>query len=491
MINKSLRAFLIVLVLTAATLVAQHPKMDPKSATVPTIDYGEGPLTPTIDNYYLEGNPDEFIPDEFMSNPSGEVDPTALEGYHFPPQLKWVRVVSDRQIEAGGTIRLEAQAESPAAVRSWWIAYQSPFGRRTTFRANFTPRSDNPWLYDGVVETDEWAEPGVYVVYDGELNSEIGHSKAFFPPMHQAMLGLEFEILPNPNVDVMKPELVDIWIGEDENDNGATFDIDAQIPVRLRLSDNKSGANEAILRISGPDNKYIELNLQPRFNHPGEFVGYFTINPWSVGGEYAVRTIQIKDRAGNQADLFAMTNQKLAAVKFNIRQDPDNVDKAPPKLISVAFDKSTARMTEEIKVIAVAADDFSGIGDIVVDVGATPSFIDKKRVRLTPRAKRQIIKPGYDVEQNIWEGSFKTHELDEPGNWTVSRVFVRDKANNYLDVRATDHPDLANVKVFYTGGGAATARAQPGANTAPAPVRRVDMTPPHPPRGPCLNCHQP
>ncbi len=501
MITKTPKIFVLILVLTAVTLVAQHPTMDPKTKEVPTVNYEEGPQVPTIDDYYLGGDPSQFIPDEFMSNPSGEVDPRELKGYHFPPQLKWVKVVSDRQVRAGGVLRLEAQAEGPVETSPWWIAYQNQFGRRSAYRARFRAREDNPWLFDGTVQIDEWAEPGVYVVYDGELNSELRHSKAFFPPMHPAMLGLEFEILPNENTDVIAPKLLDLYIGEDENMNGATFDIGDMIPVRAKLFDNKSGASEAILRLSGPDNKYVELSLAPRFNHPGEFVGYFQINQWSVGGEYVARTIQIKDKAGNQRDLFSSTNEPLGAAKFNIRQDPSNIDKVLPKLISVAFDRATANMEQETKIIAIAVDEHSGIGDIWVDVGASPSWIDKKRVKLTARRGRPLIKPGFDVQQNVYEGTFNTHRLDEPGDWVVSRVFIRDNANNYLDVRADESPDLQTVKVVY--GGAAASRGPQGATTnfgqaqadaqaAGQPkIRRVDMIPPHPPRGPCLNCHEP
>jgi len=498
-ISKILNVFALTLTLTAITVVGQHPKMNPNTKDVPVVDYQEGPMVPTIDDYYLQGDSSQFIPDEFMSNPSGEVDPRELKGYHFPPQLKWVKVVSGRQISAGGKIRLEAQAENPVPTQRWWIAYQNQFGRRSVYRANFLPRKDNPWLFDGVVETDEWAEPGVYVIYDGELNSELGHSKAFFPPMHPAMLGLEFEILPNTNVDVMYPDLVDLYIGDTENMNGRTFDVGDMIPVRAKLFDNKSGASEVILRLSGPDNKYVELNLARRFNHPGEFIGYFQINKWSVGGEYVARTIQMKDKAGNQKDLFSSTNELLNATRFKIRQDPSNVDKVPPKLVSVGFDRATAAMEEETKIIAIAVDDHSGVGDIWVDVGASPSWIDKKRVRLKLRSGRPLIKPGFDVKQNVYEGSFKTHRLDEPGDWVLARVFVRDNANNYLDVRAATSPDLQTVKVVYgasesIGLGSKAKGEDPQAKSQSdnqTKVRRVDMVPPHPPRGPCLNCHEP
>ncbi|MBI4474796.1 MAG: hypothetical protein HY646_19145 [Acidobacteria bacterium] len=485
------------LFLGAVTLLAQHPTPDPQRKTVPAVDYGPLPKSPSIDNYYLDGDPAGFIPDEFMSNPGGEVDPTKLKGYHLPPILRWAKVKGKRIINAGEEIKLEAQAESPVKIQPWFLLYQGPHGRRTTFRATFTPRADNPWLHDGVVRTTKWSEPGIYIVYDGELNSELGHSKAYFPGLHPEIKGLEFEILPNPDADIEAPKLVNIFIGEgDTPENGKTFDVKDTIPVRATVTDDRSGPKDLTLRLSGPDNKYIEVKLQPLYSRQGEYIGFFKINPWSVGGEYLARTLTIVDNAGNRREIFAPTNKLLQAVKFSINQDAKNVDKTIPRLISVSFDKATAKMTDEIKITAIAFDGMSGVGDVYVDVAASPSFIDKKRIKLSPKPKPPIIKPGFDVDDNVYEGTFKTNQLDEPGDWIVTRVFVRDRANNYLDVRATEHSDLASVKVVYADGSAPPASSSAPATAAPAgeaskKIPRVNMTPPHPPRGPCLNCHDP
>ncbi len=496
MIRKTSRILCLIALVSAVTLLAQHPTPAPDHKKVPEVDYGAGPKSPSIDNYYLEGDPSTFIPDEFMSNPGDEVDPTKLKGYHLPPILKWVKIVGKRTIQAGEDIKLEAQAEAPVAIQQWQLYYQGPHGRASALRANFTPRKDNPWLHDGVVKTSKWAEPGIYIVYDGELNTELGHSKAYFAPMHPAIHGLEFEVLPNPNMDLTPPELVGIWIGDTETaDNGKTFDVKDVIPVRMKAKDNLSGVKDVTLRISGPDNKYVEVKLQPFFARPGEFIGSFRINPFNVGGEYIARTLSIVDEAGNRKEIFAPTNKLLQAVKFNITQDPKRVDKVAPRLISVAFDKMTAKMGDEIKISAIAVDDNAGVGDVFVDVAASPSFIDKKRVRLSAKARPVLIKPGFDIQDNVFEGSFKTHLLDEPGDWIVTRVFVRDNANNYTDVRATENGDLAAVKVVLGESGSVAPSTSPsaatGAPAGPPKIRRVDMTPPHPPRGPCLNCHEP
>ena len=496
MITKLFKIPAMIALVSAVTILAQHPTPDPDHKKVPSVDYGPGPKSPSIDNYYLDGAPDTFIPDEFMSNPGGEVDPTKLRGYHFPPILKWVKITGKRTIKAGEEVKLEAQAEAPVSIQPWQLYYQGPHGRASALRANFIPRKDNPWLHDGTIRTTKWAEPGIYIVYDGELNTELGHSKAYFAPMHPAIRGLEFEVLPNPDMDITPPQLLNIWIGDTETpENGKVFDIKDLIPVRVKAKDNLSGVIDVTLRMSGPDNKYIEVKLQPFFARPGEFVGYFRINPWNVGGEYVARTLSIGDQAGNRKELFAPTNKMLQAVKFNVTQDPKKVDKTPPRLISVSFDKSTGKMGDEIRITAIGVDDMAGVGDVYVDVAASPSFIDKKRVHLAAKARPVLIKPGFDIQDNVYEGTFKTHALDEPGDWIVTRVFVRDNANNYTDVRATENGDLAAVKVVLGDVGALTpaTTSNPNTNAAAGPpkIRRVDMIPPHPPRGPCLNCHEP
>lgn len=498
MAGRLLKALCLIALLSTLALRAQHPTPDPQHKKVPEIDYGAGPKSPSIDNYYVSGDPGTFIPDEFMSNPGGEVDPTKLKGYHLPPILRWVKIKGKKVINAGEEVHLEAQAEAPVVIQRWFLAYQGPHGRDSALRASFNPRKDNPWLHDGVIKTSKWQEPGIYVVYDGELNTELGHSKAYFAPMHPAVRGLEFEVLPNPNADITPPELLNVWIGETETvENGRTFDIKDIIPVRVTAKDNLSGPDDVTLRMSGPDNKYVEVKLQPLFARPGEFIGYFKINQWNVGGEYIARTLSIGDKAGNKKELFAPTNKKLQAVKFNITQDPKKIDKTPPRLISVSFDKQTNKLGEETKITAIAFDDMSGVGDVYVDVASSPSFIDKKRIKLSPKAKPPMIKPGFDIQDNVYEGTFKPHAMDEPGDWIITRVFVRDNADNYLDVRATENGDLAAIKVVYGDSGAerpaVTSNAGGDAAAPPATgkIRRVDMTPPHPPRGPCLNCHEP
>ena len=57
-----------------------------------------------------------------------------------------------------------------------------------------------------------------------------------------------------------------------------------------------------------------------------------------------------------------------------------------------------------------------------------------------------IQKSGFNIDANTYVGSFRTHVMDEPGEWHVVRVMARDNADNLLDMREYEYPLLANVK---------------------------------------------
>ena len=191
----------------------------------------------------------------------------------------------------------------------------------------------------------------------------------------------------------------------------------------------------------------------------------------------------------------------------------------------------------EIKIVGIFADDMSGVGNVAVSVHEEDS-ISKFRVQLKPRPKPSVmIKPGFDVQQNVWEGSFKLMAYHQPGHWRIERVLMRDNANNYSDYRHIQDMNVGTMKMYFvptnpnavkgsmssrfedapgyvpgseTGsrnpwstmprdpqasspasGSSGSGNTEYNVSPAEKKVRRVDMIPPHPPRGACLNCHEP
>lgn len=298
----------------------------------------------------------------------------------------------------------------------------------------------------------------------------------------------------------------------------------------------------------GPRCKFIEASLARVMGQPDVWGAMVSIPQWWEGGEYRLVSMWSEDKAGQRMMMMQSSEPVMKNANINLTQDPANIDQTPPTLFSVWVDKTTARLGEPVTVYAIVADDKAGVGTVAISFAPTPSFIDRVRVHLKPMPKADVIqKSGLDINANMWSGNVDTIPWFEPGEWKVDRITIRDNADNYLDLLPEYHPEV-DVKLTYTGGvnlreqlnnyrkgGAVVAPrgggdmatgvpAAPAASAAapattgnvvsndkvtlpngrsvdvlpgavPDPVtgriRRVDMIPPHPPRGSCLNCHEP
>lgn len=462
-----------------------------------------------FDHYYFDTPESEWIPDEFMSNPDPKIDFWHLKGYHLPPRIKEVKIVGPKTYKPGDTVKFECVVFNKYKVNAFQLNYHGPNGRRTESYAEFRGQPKETWKegdmlyqrFEGTLKLSKWAEPGTYLALAIQnLNNELGHGKSYrsdyLPEMDRTALA--FEVADNPNIDVVAPTLKTLVLGSLDGTPAKqpyTAKITDLIPVYAEADDNKSGVNEVVVTLASPTRRYSDVTLQPMLDKPNAFVGYFRVNRWYEGGDYWISRVQVKDAAGNERFMFPQSTPFLQAARVTLAQD--NADMNPPKLITLNLDKENAKPGETIKVSAIVVDDKSGVGEVVATIHS-PSAIDKKRVVLRPKNKPPImIKPAYDVQENILEGTFTIGPDDEPGAWTLKRVVARDLANNYLDMVSTTYPQLEKLQVTFaevkagTAPVATPAAAEPAAAGQPQKIRRVDMTPPHPPRGPCLNCHEP
>ncbi len=300
--------------------------------------------------------------------------------------------------------------------------------------------------------------------------------------------------------------------------------------------------------------RYIEADLQRIVGKDDVYGAFLSIPKWWQPGEYKVYTLAARDKAGKELMLVYTTSPSMKNSKIILTNDAANLDVTPPTLFSVWVDRPSARLGEAVTVNAIVVDDKSGVGTVSLAFAPTPSFIDRVRVVLKPvkaegDAGLQIQKAGLDINSNLWTGTVQTSDWFEPGDWKIDRIVARDNADNYMDIIPEYHPEI-DVKINFTGGRnlrdlmtnakrgsavniaapamaspapsagggsamAAPARASngsfnpvtnqitltngrvvdlvPGAQPDPTTgkIRRVDMIPPHPPRGSCLNCHEP
>lgn len=499
----------------------------------------------TADTYYYDKPFWDMPPDEFISNPDTEYDWHQLRAWHIPPILKTMKIIGPRRVKAGDSVQFEAEVADPTGTTtSATLSYYGPQGRRTTVTANFRVISPGSNKLRGTMTIPRHAEPGIYRHVRFGPNNEVRSSRGFFSDYHAAMRGqpLEIEVLANPDADVMPPTLHWFKVGgmDAPADKVYTTKITDAIPMYAKVTDNKTGVGRVWVRLTKfGTNRFQELDLKPLVGQKDIYVAYLSLPKWWEGGEYQATTITVEDKAGKVAEFYYKSDERAAKAKFNVTQNPQDVDTTPPKLISIWVESDRGTMGQPSTINAIVVDDKSGVATVSAVFQPVPSYQGNARVILRKVTKSDVIqKSGLDTELNLYQGPLTTSVWQEPGRWELLRLVARDQANNYLDMLATDHPILSSVGVDMTGGerlrekmltqagidgwgkpvksGTSAAPAAPAAAPTPRPnpapmatapaapapatsqgagaagkIRRVDMVAPHPPRGACLNCHEP
>lgn len=479
--------------------------------------YTGDPKAPSTDTIYNDLPIEEWPPDEFISNPDHEFDWHDLKGWHYPPTLKSITLLGNRKVKAGDTIRYEAIVEDVTGTPGPMpMTIYGPHGRRTTLSVRFTSVTPGSNVMRGSLTVPKWAEPGLYWSVDITPQNDTRHSKGYYVEDHPGLKNLEFEVAPNTDADVIPPriEWVKLNLLDAPADQIRTQRIQYPIPVFAKVTDNKSGVKSVTIRLSKlGTNHFIESRLNKIIGQPDVFGAMLSVPQWWEGGEYKMLSMWAEDNNDQQVTLLQTTHPVLKNANIILTQDPANVDKTPPQLLSVWVDKTAARLGDTLTVNAIITDDKSGVGTVAVMFAPHPSYIDRVRIHLKPVERPAVVqKSGMDISGNLWTGTFESSVWYEPGEWRVDRITARDNADNYMDLLPEYHPELSDVKINFTGGNnlreqltqykkgiaAGPGRSETAPTVAPAPaapaagkIRRVDMTPPHPPRGACLNCHEP
>lgn len=455
-------------------------------------------MAPSHDDYYFYTPENERVPEEFLvhRNLRG-LNQGQLQGYHIPPVLYKVEI-HNRKVAPGGTVRFTALYDDPTGEVNFLSAsFQGPNGRRTNISARYRASPKNALRAEAELKISPWAEPGRYFALEMHAGNRLGHSKGYFSDFHQELSDIWFEVEDNPIMDVTPPILTEFSLF-DGAEAKPKIKIGDVIPIHAKVTDDRSGAKSVRVVIVSPSGKYAEADLIPSMSEEGAFVGAVQLNPFYEGGEYHVMRAWIQDHAGNHRFYFFSTEEIIGNARFVVERN-DEHDLTAPKLLNVAFDKAAAGFNEVVTIRAVVTDDLAGVEHVTVFV-QSPNILDKRRVQLKAKAKPPvIIVPRFDLNQNVYVGTFTVDPLDEPGVWTVSRVVAGDFANNHLNVMASENEALAGLGVAINAADSGTVSATTAPQSTPgtaaagaAPkIRRVDMIPPHPIRGACLNCHEP
>lgn len=501
--------------------VTQNPRPDPYKEDPRFFNTFMEEKAPFFDDspYYDKLDPGDRKPDQFTWFRDDQVPKSKdMIGQTNSPVLMTDVLCYNHYVKAGDTVRFTAIVDDASIVAPTTLGFELPGGRngRSSVEARFVNTTNHPGVQvlSGEIKVNPWAESGFYKPNFMDTSTEMGMTKSY---MHDTNGGkfknAWFYVEPNPNADTEHPRITRFSLFDPNQTPAAkTININDSISIYLKGEDNRSGVVRADVYLEGPagprsKRKHMIVALE-KTDDPNSFVANFKLNPWYESGDYYVTGVRIQDGAGNSTNMFGATDALAKTARFKVvNQKPDV---KAPELVNFAVSTHTARVGEEVKIRAVVIDDLSGVENVVVRF-YSPHWIHSKRVFLKRPPKAPVtIKQGMDVETNVFEGVLKLDPLNEPGEWRLSRLSANDNANNYLNLEYETYVPFKDFKITFasdrkpgpvigellnaTGGTVNTAPVAPataGGAQPPAKIRRVDMIPPHPPRGACLNCHEP
>ena len=379
-----------------------------------------------------------------------------------------------------------------------------------TVQLNNTTERPGIQILKGEIKVSRWAQGGYYMPNYVIATSELGLAKGYMRDHHVAMRNAWFKVEDNPDADTEHPRVTHFsMFDRDQTPPSKEISVKEAIPIYLKAEDDKSGIRRVEVQMIGPvgpNKKSTIFEMLPSIEEPGLFKALISLNQHYTDGDYYINGVTISDGAGNLTYLFGSTDPVLQTARFTVEPN-EMADTTSPELFEVSVDKYTARLGEEVKVRAIVSDDLAGVQHVTVHF-MSPHWLHKVRLQLRrPAGPPIIIKSGLDVDTNVWEGTLKLNPLVEPGDWRLTRVVAGDYANNYLNLQYQEYEPFENFRITFTsdrkpgpvigellsateGTVPTTTPGAPDTSQAPR-VRRVDMIPPHPPRGACLNCHEP
>lgn len=392
---------------------------------------------------------EDYIPEVFQYRRRGtQPAQRELSGEHRSTALTEFRLV-DLEVDPGATVRAIARVEPAFEKGRRFVAefWSQEYGRASVIYMNFKPHEKDKNLYLGRGKVDRHHPGGRYNVGSTMITDEHGRKKAYsteFNPVMRAPDGSPayFVVAENPAADVTPPTLRSLEILTPEVGAGET------IRVEAFAEDNLAGPTQARAVFASPSGRRtVRADLIGDARSPGRFLGAFSIPEWYEGGRWTVRKVELYDAARNSALIFAATAPVLADLGVLVAENPEKRDDEAPVLLAVELPQREALASESIPVGALVEDNLSGVDKVYVSF-QSESGADLVRVELESR-NPPLNRPSLVPQPNVFRGALKIEEWRERGKYTVSRVNISDRAQNYLNLNPVRDEQIRGLEVVF------------------------------------------
>jgi hypothetical protein len=314
---------------------------------------------------------------------------------------------SNEVVEAGqeNTLQLEAE-DDLSGINYLSVELRNEFGQRLYIDAIYQSEAAF-WTSNFVVPTYmKNSTFKVWNVYTQDYAGNVDHQ--FYEGEYPASFDT-FEVL-NANEDTNAPVVQSVTF---EKDSMMTEDTNV---VRVAATDDNTGIESMEIYMKSPTGRGMTSSyLYP--DEEGNFMGEFSIPPYTEPGEWRVSQIIAKDFAENVLDVtYSAENYPESFDTFNVENT--EFDFTPPTLNKVIFQTPEVTGSEEAQLTVYAEDSQT-----------VPAFVE---VELESPSGQQVLTGSTDYldESGLMHISIPVPDNAEHGEWLVKRVKIIDIAGN-------------------------------------------------------------
>ncbi|MFE1242783.1 Ig-like domain-containing protein [Fictibacillus sp. NPDC058756] len=326
---------------------------------------------------------------------------------------------SNGVVEAGqeNTLQLEAD-DDLSGINNLSVELRNDFGQRLYIDGIYQSE-DGFWTSNFVVPSYmKNSTFKVWNVYTQDNAGNVDHQ--FYEEEYPAEFGT-FEVV-NANEDTNAPVVQSVTF---EKDSMVTEDTNV---VRIAATDDNTGIESIEIFMKSPTGKGMTSSyLYP--DEEGNFMGEFSIPPYTEPGEWRVSQIIARDFAGNVLDAaYTAENYPDTFGTFNVENT--EFDFTPPTINKVIFQTPEVKGSEEAELTIFAEDSQT-----------VPAFVE---VELVSSSGQQVLTGNTDYldESGLMHVTIPVPGDAEHGEWLVKQVKIIDIAGNeaVYTYSADDYP---------------------------------------------------
>jgi hypothetical protein len=384
-----------------------------------------------------------------------------------PPKLIDVEITPDKIVSSGEFIVRVKAEDDISGVKKVVASIFSPDSENEGFDSSVSLTmvlhyNEKSKLWEGTKKIENYYESGKWIVWSISLGDNAGNDAYYhynkdnsshyvlrrsFREVLVSDVELTYLNVSDTNPDTTPPELINIVIVP------KVIDGYGNLVAKAVVSEQETDVRYLSLRFYNSSVKEERKNtdkaiLMILYRNPktGIWEGLKQINPHTESGVWKTKYIIIRDLAGNerkyvekptiskrhyvyyQDGIPYKTNIGLLSFKvINTEQD-----KQKPKLTSIKITPDVIKGSGEVHIEAVFVDRGAG-----VNFASATLYSPSKQKNNTGGSPRMFVHLKLNPVTEKWEGTITFESYFEKGVWRVSRIFIKDLADNdmhyYID----------------------------------------------------------